>query len=284
MKNIIVPIDFSEDSIKGLQMACVFTKQLPVHIQMVYVQTKFGIDAPSQVEEEFHQAERKFKQLLKDFKSLVHENSTLEYIIKKGKIYQEVVGQAHALPDSFIIASTHGASGFEELFIGSNAYKIITATNRPVITLRKSIVPSTINSIVLPVDVVSESRQAAAPAVFMAKVFNAKVHVVSVCSSNSKRIKSKLEAYTNQVISYIKNNEVEYELTNLVGDSIPSEIVQFTDKINANLVSIVNESDSSFSELMLGSYAQHMISRSSVPVLTIRARPHTIKSSFSTLG
>ncbi len=70
-----------------------------------------------------------------------------------------MVSLAESLPDSLITASTHGASGFQELFIGSNAFRIISATDKPVITLRKNSCPETIGRIVLPIDLSVDSRQ-----------------------------------------------------------------------------------------------------------------------------
>jgi nucleotide-binding universal stress UspA family protein len=141
MKNIIVPLDFSADALKGLDLAVLFASKTPIKIQLVYVQRR--TDVPSLSEEEYKYAEKHFKQILETYKNKIPKDSSLNYIIKKGKVYQEVVNQAQAFPDSMIIGSTHGASGFEELFIGSNAQRIISATTRPVITLRTPVVQRT---------------------------------------------------------------------------------------------------------------------------------------------
>jgi len=138
MKNFIVPIDFSTDSLKGLELAILFSQKQHINIQLVYVQKKsFDIYA-GLIHEEAKLAEKKFEQLLSKYSPLLKNDSKLRYIIKKGRIYEEIVDQAQSYKDSVIAASTHGASGFEELFIGSNAYKIICATDRPVINKERS--------------------------------------------------------------------------------------------------------------------------------------------------
>jgi hypothetical protein len=40
MKNIIIPIDFSEDSKKGIELALLFTRKQYTNVQLVYVQLK----------------------------------------------------------------------------------------------------------------------------------------------------------------------------------------------------------------------------------------------------
>ena len=62
MKNIIVPLDFSMDSLKGLELAILIAHKTPVAIQMVYVQKK--TDVPSLAEEEFRYAEKNLKRIL----------------------------------------------------------------------------------------------------------------------------------------------------------------------------------------------------------------------------
>ncbi|MCK5503831.1 MAG: universal stress protein, partial [Thermodesulfovibrionia bacterium] len=142
MKNIIVPIDFSEDSLKGLDLTLMFTHKQPTNIQMVYVQKKSSdYNSPGHFEEEKSWAENKFKKITSQYDSKMGKGSKLGYIIKSGKIYKEIVNQAESYKDSMVVASTHGASGFEEFFIGSNAFKIITATEMPVMTTRTGKIP-----------------------------------------------------------------------------------------------------------------------------------------------
>jgi nucleotide-binding universal stress UspA family protein len=205
-------------------------------------------------------------------------------MIKKGKVYQEVVGQAQAFPDSIIIGSTHGASGFEELFIGSNAFRIVSATTKPVITLRKGPIPEKISKIVMPIDVSTESRQKVMFTALFASVVGAEVHVLAVSGSKSKKVVSRLNAYVAQVCNYLKTKEIQFYSVNLCGGSPVTETLAYAEKIGADLIAISNEGSDSFTELLMGSDAQQMISTSSLPVLTIRAKSHTIKGSFSTFA
>jgi nucleotide-binding universal stress UspA family protein len=132
MKNFIVPVDFSVDSLKGLEWALLFSQKKSVNIQMVYVLTNSTNFQSSVSEEEHKYAESQFIKLIRDYQPQLGSNSTLRYIVKKGKVYREIVNQVNSYKEGVVSASTHGASGFEELFIGSNALKIIAATEQPV--------------------------------------------------------------------------------------------------------------------------------------------------------
>jgi nucleotide-binding universal stress UspA family protein len=282
MKNIIVPLDFSADALKGLDLAVLFASKTPIKIQLVYVQRR--TDVPSLSEEEYKYAEKHFKQILETYKNKIPKDSSLNYIIKKGKVYQEVVNQAQAFPDSMIIGSTHGASGFEELFIGSNAQRIISATTRPVITLRTPVVPKDIKKIILPIEFVAESRQKVVFTSLIAQIFSAEIDVLTVSSSKSKKIVSRLNAYSLQVCNYLKNRDIPYKTHSLIGAKYIKDVIEYAEKQKADLISIINESGESISDFIVGGVAQQMISKATMPVLTIKPKPHTIKESFNTLG
>jgi len=282
MKTIIVPLDFSVDSLKGLELALLLGRRFPVKIQLVHVQHRH--DIPSQEEEEYRQAEKKLQKYIEIYSKELHEDAHLSYIIKKGKVYQEVVGQAEAFTDSLIIASTHGASGFEELFIGSNAYRIVCATSRPVITIRQLPVPQNITNILLPVDIAVHTRQKVVFVSTLAKLFGSTVHVVTFSESTNKKVVSRLNGYASQTIDYLKNKDIPYVSYSLIGSDGLSDLFDYAVERKCELLSVVNESGTSFADLILGSIAQQYISKSPVPVLTIRAKSRTIKESFSTFG
>ena len=85
MTNFIVPIDFSMDSLKGLEWAILFSKKKSVNIQMVYVLSNSSSFQPSVVELEQKYAEANFKKLVKQYGPGLGKDSRLRYIIKKGK-------------------------------------------------------------------------------------------------------------------------------------------------------------------------------------------------------
>ena len=209
MKNIIVPVDFSEEALKGLELALLFAKKQQTNIHLVYVQKKSSdYNSPGFFAEEKRWAEAKFKELLGKYSASLENKSELTYIIKTGKIYREIVNQTESFSDGMVLASTHGASGFEEFFIGSNAFKIIEATEKPVMTIRKNKVPKDIRKIVLPIDITVDTRQKIPYVVELAKLFGAEIDVITVTTSRGKRINDRLGAYARQSINYIDAKKV----------------------------------------------------------------------------
>jgi nucleotide-binding universal stress UspA family protein len=182
MKTIIVPIDFSEESMTGLDLALVFADKTGAKIQMVHVLSPGKNIAHGMVEKERNVVKEKFNSIIQKYKRSSVKDFSLEYIIREGKIYKEVASQADSLDDSILILSTHGGSGIEELFVGSNAYKIASSSSKPVITVRSLQTVRKIEKIVLPLDITMQTREKIPYTAQLAKTFNAEIHIITASS------------------------------------------------------------------------------------------------------
>jgi len=272
MYHIIVPIDFSEESIKGLELAILVAKKTDCEIQMVYVQKKSLDYNPGTRDGEYKFAEKKFKEIVKAYQPLLPKTVKLGYIIKSGRIYREVVNQAESFEESFIVASTHGASGFEQFFIGSNAFKIVLATSRPVITLQGNKLPHSIKKIVLPLDITIDTRQKVPFTSDIAKWFGAEVHVVTVTAYKTDDAVKKLNSYSAQVCEYLNAKGIKNTTEMLVGANYTDIILEYATKVNASMISIMTEQSVDVSNFVLGSFAQQMLNKSTIPVVCMNPK------------
>ncbi len=283
MTNFIVPVDFSVDSLKGLEWALMFSQKQTVNIQMVYVLTNSTNFQPNVVEQEHKYAQVEFNKLMKEYEPKLGNDSKLKYIVKKGKVYREVVNQVNSYENAMVSASTHGASGFEELFIGSNALKIMTATEKPVFTLRRTPVPNQIKKIVLPIKLHRGTRQKATIAADIAELFGAELHVISVSTSKNKRDLDRLESYAKQVVGYFNARKLKCVTKTIIGDSLPSLTCNYAEAVDADLITIMSSAIDKWN-VFLGSFAHQMVNKTSVPLLSITPKEKHISSGFSTFG
>ncbi len=284
MKRIIVPIDFSDESLVGLNLAITLSKKIPSKIEMVFVQKKSNDFFHVSEEKEYKLAVKKFDKILNTYKNKLPDHAELTYIIKKGKIYQEVVNQAHSFENSFLVSSTHGASGFEKFFLGSNTFKIIAATNRPVFTIRETKSPDDIRNIVLPLDTSYDTRQKVTFTTQVARFFNAKIHIVKVSQTLTKEFEKKLNSYAKQTEEYLDKNNILHTTEMLSGKNITDLTLDYASQIDADLISIMTEQSLSFSGMVIGGNAQHMLNKSDFPVLSITPKELSITDNFRTQG
>lgn len=282
MKNFIVPIDFSNESLNGLKMAVLFSKKAQINIHLVYVLQKTAESDNQALEIKYKEAEEKFTRIVDDFKPLLGNSSQLSFQIFNGRIFQEVVNFAKQLPNSVITASTHGASGFQEVFIGSNAFRIISATDCPVITIRKNYCPSAITKIVMPIDLSADSRQKVPYTSEVAKLFGAEIHVVGMQTSHGKQDIKKIRAYVSQVAGYIEG-KIHCESNEVFGDNIPDLIINYANTVKADLISITTDQSSGLS-LIMGNTAHQILNKAEIPVLCLTAKHITRSGTFVTTG
>jgi nucleotide-binding universal stress UspA family protein len=268
MKTIIVPLDFSDESLTGLNLAMMLANKTGANIQMVHVIRKNTGDYYEQMEKENQLAKSKFEEILQKYKERSNLNFTLSYTIKEGKTFKEIGDLADKYDDPLTVLSTHGASGFEELFIGGNAYKITSHSRNPVITVRRSKIPSNIDNIVLPLDITFQTREKVPYTVELAKVFNSKIHLLTIRLSNLKSIEKKLHQYAIQVASYLETHNIPYTVEHLHGTNLTDLTLDYSRSIDADLISIMTEQEKSASNLLLGNFAHQMINKAFIPVLS----------------
>jgi nucleotide-binding universal stress UspA family protein len=174
-----------------------------------------------------------------------------------------------------VVAGTHGVSGFEEFWIGSNAYRIVTYSPCPVITVRANYKFSdNIGKIVLPIDSTLETRQKIPFTAIWAKLFDSEVHILSLYSTTIKAVKSRVDNYSKQVVKFLEEENVKYHLASVDAENITKSTIQYANEVNADIIAIMTEQETTTANLFLGAYAQQMVNHSPVPVLSIHAKEY----------
>ncbi|MDP2423538.1 MAG: universal stress protein [Bacteroidales bacterium] len=272
MNNIIAAIDFSDCSINALEHAITIADKGGYKIIMVWVNnpttTKILLSS-DRSDELKNEVDAQFKHLIEKYSPRLFPHH-LEYVIREGKVYQQVVQQAKESDAVMIIAGTHGASGFVEYWAGSNANKIITMAQCPVITIRGGVsVSRDLKKIVLPVDSTPETRQKAAFTATIAKLFNAEVLVLALLKSDVRNIQLQIESYAMQVVEFMKDQQIKSSFDSRPTNNNAMTTLEYALEKKANLISIMTEQETSPSNLWLGPYAQQIVNSSPIPVLSI---------------
>ena len=282
MKTILAAIDFSDCSINALEHAVSIAVRGPFSIHMVWVnnpsvtKTTIYSDATSELIDE---VKSQFDKLILKYED-EFPGIKVDYTIREGKVYREIMDEARELECLVIVMGTHGASGFEQLWIGSNAIKLISISNIPVITVRAGVSVSRIlQRIILPVDSTLETRQKVPFTVMLAKLFDAEIHILALYRTQVKAVRNRIDEYVEQVVAYMDEEEVKYTIKGIDADNITTATIEYGKRIDANLVAIMTEQEISPYNLLIGPYAQQMVNTSPFPVLSIKPRELMIADS-----
>lgn len=271
-KIILVGIDFSDCSINALEHAITIARKAKAGIAMVWVnhldysKEIFSVE-PNNIENE---VKSRFEEIIKKYK--YHLNGEkIEYHIRKGKVYKETCLLANELDAFMVIIGTHGSSGFEEFWIGSNANRIVSACVKPIITIRGGIdIGTDLKKIVLPLDSTKITRQKLPLTALLAKYFGSEVHIIGMFTTTSDDIRYRIRNYVSQAEEYLTENEIRFKSSFIEVDNITEETINYASKIGANLISIMTEQETSTANLILGPYASQMVNHSPIPVLSIQ--------------
>lgn len=283
-KKIVVAIDFSQGSIHAFRYAILIANKIDADITMLWVEKAETSDMflpKSKKDGQKDIIKQKFEELVdrykngnlpggKKFKGELMQGH-LEYKIRKGKVYKEIVHQAVTDEAYLIIAGTHGASGFEEFWIGSNAKKIVESSPCPTITARYgTCLHEGIQKIIVPISLSIETRQKVPYAIEFAKRFGAEVHLLGL-SPNEKAQLAKVKKYTEQVVPFLQKEGIKTIVHIIKGDNHVEDTLAYSKKINANLMIVMagKESENSF---FLGTYPKQLLRLSEVPVMHIHPR------------
>ncbi len=273
MKDIVVGIDFSECSINALEHAVTIAQKLKSDIAMVHVfnpgsthKTIYKYADP------VDEATKLLEEIATRYQPLLTQG-TISYRIREGRIYKEVAAEANERKAIYVFVGTHGASGFEELWAGSNAYKIISYSKCPVITLREGVkADRNLERIIVPIDANMASRQKVPYAANMAKLFNAEVHVLALYHTTVKDVQNQVLDYAKQACEFFEKHEINFLLKSIRTKNVTDSTIEYAKKVDANLIVIMTEQVSSPANLILGNYALQMISRSPMPVMTVQPK------------
>jgi len=274
MKKILVAIDFSDCSINALEHAITIANKAESDVEMIFV------IKPDSSREMFTEGPQTLSVMIRDrFDELVEKyhhrmgKNKLGYLITEGKVYSEIVKEADKKDYFLVVAGTHGSSGFEEFWMGSNANRIVSAIKKPVITIRGGVnIKRHLEKIVLPLDSTPETRQKVPFTAYMAKIFNAEVHILRVYTSNVKAVIRKVDSYSEQVVKHLEEENIKYVLESVHADNLTDSTIEYALRINANLISIMTEQEITAKNLLLGPYAQQMVNHSPIPVLSIHPK------------
>jgi len=276
MQPIVVAVDFSNTSIHALEYSIPLANRLKSDIIMVWVDkiaATEGIYVDTSNENR-NEAKKRFEELIRHYQKSISKEIKLDYKLRKGKIYHELDGLARTIGAMMIVTGAHGISGFEEFWIGSNAFKIVTYATCPVITVRHDFqVGKNIEKILVPVDSSAETLQKLPFVANLAELFGSEVHLVATHYSQLKSIQRLAENLADQAARYLGKRNIKLIRDKIISNDISKMTIDYALNMGADLISIMTEQETP-ANILLGPHAQQMINQSPVPILSVHPMEH----------
>jgi nucleotide-binding universal stress UspA family protein len=275
IRKIATPIDFSETSMLAIEHAGHMASLFKAEIVLVHVQEKnwqhFNIIEPEatfEVSPDF--AERVQGKLEELAQSIANDYGVkASAVVSNGNVHNEIIAIVEETKADIIVMGTHGASGFEEIFIGSNAYRVVTRSSVPVLTVQTHAKNVGFKEILLPIDDSDHSRQKVRNALVIARQYDARVHITGLYDSDTMD-EGKLKVKLEQVKRFLEEGGVRCVTEIVKGSNQATLTLKHAKMINADLIVIMTDQEENFTGRFIGPYAQQVVNHSWTPVLSIK--------------
>ncbi len=275
MKRILVPIDFSENSVFALKVGVELANQLHAAVRIIHVQTgqkyapEFLGDNPE--ERMLGQTKTWLDHLIKKYSDEYRVyNGEFDYKIREGNVVREITNQARYDDVSLIVVGTHGVSGVEDRWLGSNAYRLVSHAPCPVFTVRNGMKWSYPHRVILPLDHNKITRKIVPVVAGFAKLIKAEINILALQRKSKWILPGLSDIYAKQAERYIKTNtdlEVSVKPFKWGGDA--KNILSLAQEQLATVIVIPLSKALSPFDSFFRPFANEILNLSEIPVLIV---------------
>lgn len=275
IKNILIPTDFSETGLLAVEHAVFMARLNKADLYLLHTielsETKFGINNPDIKMDDFSAVEKIVNNKLNNLAASLRKKFgiSVKTICTSGSVADEVVNAVKEHKIDIVVMGTHGASGFNEYFIGSNAHKTVTACPCPVITVQTDAKKLGFTNIVLPIDNKFNSRQKVDATISLAKKYAAKIHVLGLLDKDGDVNPKTFQVKLNSVEKAIQKAGLAYEIKTVVDDNLSIAALKYSKKVKADLIVVLTDEESHLNDMLFGAFTKQIVNHSKIPVLSI---------------
>jgi nucleotide-binding universal stress UspA family protein len=277
---ILIPIDFSETSLRAIKHGAFIAKQNNGELILLHVQRKnelLDIILPAvnikDVSVITNFLEDKLEKMAADIQKQYGIPVSVE--VSMGNITSEIVNYADETGCGLIVMGTQGSDSENDiLFLGSNAYRTLTKSDIPVMAVRTPAEATGYGSILIPVDASPHSRQKVNATLEFASKFASHVHVLGILGKDEADYEYKLKVIIPQIQKLAKEKNLSCTGEIIFDGDFAHQTIKYAEKIKADLIVCMRDESRDFPRSILGTYAHTLLNDSKIPVLCIPPEEH----------
>lgn len=277
MKNILVPIDFSERSSEALDFAIQFNEKIKGKIILMHAiimpATTFttlgeiGLDHA----QTFYQAEyiKGVHNRLEEWaERVIDKNQLVKTQLKYGHPFQKINELITEEKVNWIIMGSNGTSGIKEVFLGSLTERVIRHADCPVIAIKGKTSLTNMKSMVFASSLMEDEDWMALKAKEIQELLDLNMHIVKVKTPQNFLTE---EVAKDQLKQFVKRNYLERCSQSTIAADYPEEgIVAFAEEVKAGLILMGTHGKTGLGHFFGGSRAEDVANHSKIPVMTFK--------------
>jgi nucleotide-binding universal stress UspA family protein len=282
MIRIFVPYDFSSTATHALNfatsLATTYSKiditvfhvvEIPVAAGMTALGG--GLDPVPDFESQLF-----FKELIearkKQLKELELHYSTGDFSLNTslilGNAYRGIADAINEGKPDLVVMGSKGASGLDEVLIGSNTEKIVRTSPCPVITIKGETDAQQMKKVVFASDFRDSAVDVANRIKRIQHLFDAQFYFVVVNTPGNFETTRDSMARIRTFVKHHNFENIKAEVYNSLSEE--SGILEFADDIDADLIAMTTHGRTGLLHLITGSIAEDVVNHSKRPVWTFK--------------
>jgi len=273
MKKILVPTDFSEISLHAAEFSMEIAKNsqaklILLHSASFRYYNEFAYGVTFNPQPFIDEVEEVVEGRMREFKEMLGVGVEIETIISGLGILEVIRDVERSEQIDLIVMGTQGASGMQEMFIGSNTEKIVRKTECPIIAIPSKTSIDAIKKILVPIDILEIQDQLMKNLALLQKFFSASMEFVWVRTphniENEEVVRKEFESLMRRY--GFKDSELC-----IICSVVPTEgILAYAEESRANMMAMATHARRGISHLFSGSITEDTINHISIPVWTYK--------------
>lgn len=273
MKKILVPTDFSHHANNALKAAASIAKKCNAEILLLHIldlpqQGSDSVNVGAEIPEVMffkNAAENRLREIAS---APILNGLAISTVLKLDRTALGVTKVAETNNADLIVMGSHGASGFKELFIGSNTEKVVRTSPVPVLVIKEEIEDFSIKDFVFASDFSEGMKTPFLKVKEFSKIFGSQLHLLMVNTPNSFKPTHVAEEILDNFLSDISDKEYDLSIYNDL--TIEKGILNYSEKINADLIGISTHGRRGLAHFFNGSISEDLVNHSPKSVMTFR--------------
>lgn len=264
MKNILVPTDFSACAANAVDAAFKLAKKVESKVHLLHIITDKRTQNDAQ---EWNQAIENANVLLKKIRA-EHPETECIALSATGKLLATIQQYVEAHGIDLVVMGSHGASGKQEYFIGSNTQKVVRTLFCPVLIVKNHLEDINFDKVVFASNFNQSERTAFLKFKALVKPFIPEIHLVMVHTASlfdppytlSKEAMQDFQALCEPFESQI---HIYKDFT------IEKGIRALADDLGAKLIGVSNHFRHPLKRMVVGSNVEALVNHANLPLLSI---------------
>ncbi len=277
MKRILVPIDFSQEAENAAKVAASIARRTGGEIYLLHM-LELPVNTIDPAEMNTMSTEPQIIYFMKlahkrfeKFKALpFFEDLKVIESVQFHQTFSGIIDESKKHEIDLIVMGSQGASGLQEMFIGSNTEKVVRRSEIPVLVIKTDIDEFKIDHMVFASDFTKECEHSFDKVINIANLYDAVVHLLYV---NTIHNFSTTKSINKRIDDFISDFDMPKYTKSIYNDiSIEKGILSYAREVEADLITLNTHGRSGLSQLFNGSIGQELTNHALRPVMTIKIK------------